>query len=244
MKAALLASVAVLFVTTSAMAADAVVATEPTPVAADTFSWTGGYIGINAGYAGGKFKHPGSLTDEVSGETLFSDSANFDADGFIGGAQIGYNWQLDNRVVLGVEADFQGSSVKGDETYDLAGVEAGIETKVEWFGTVRARLGYTPVDRLLVYATGGLAYGKVESSLSLSDGVDSVSDSYSKTKAGWTVGAGAEYALDKNWTIKGEYLYTDLGKRTLIDYTDAGLNLNLKNDVQFHTIRVGLNYKF
>ncbi|WP_420962479.1 outer membrane protein [Brucella sp. IR073] len=240
MKAVLLASVAALFAT-SAMAADAIVS-EPTPPAAavDTFSWTGGYIGLNAGYAGGKFKHPVTLTDELLGETLLSDSIDFDADGFVGGVQAGYNYQLGNGIVLGAEADFQGSTLKGDES-ELLGTTLKGETKVEWFGTVRARLGYTPVERLLVYATGGLAYGKIKSSLS--DGTDSISDS--ETKTGWTVGAGAEYALDNHWTVKGEYLYTDLGKRTLVDFTTADLyNLNVKNDVTFHTIRVGVNYKF
>lgn len=243
MKSALLASAAMLFAT-SAMAADAIVSEPTPPVAADTFSWTGGYIGINAGYAGGKFKHPYSINDEVLGETLLSDSVNFDADGFVGGLQAGYNYQLANGVVIGAEADFQGSTVKGDISERFEDISASGETKVEWFGTVRARLGYAATERLLVYGTGGLAYGKVKSSYSVSDGVDSIGDSSSKTKAGWTVGAGAEYAIDNHWTVKGEYLYTDLGKRDLVDVSAAGYNFNLENDVKFHTVRVGLNYKF
>ncbi|PYE89045.1 outer membrane protein [Phyllobacterium leguminum] len=241
MKIALLASTA-LFFATSAMAADAIVS-EPTPpaAAADTFSWTGGYIGLNAGYAGGEFKHPFSLSIE---DETFSDSVDFDADGFVGGVQAGYNYQLSNGIVLGAEADFQGSTVKGDISGDLDGLTAKGETEVEWFGTVRARLGYAATERLLVYGTGGLAYGKVKSSYSVTDGVDTVGESSSKTKAGWTVGAGAEYAIDNHWTVKGEYLYTDLGKRDLIDVSAGGSSFNLENDVQFHTVRVGLNYKF
>ncbi|CAB4324823.1 porin family protein [Brucella sp. 6810] len=239
MKSVLLASFAMLFAS-SAMAADAIVA-EPAPVAVDTFSWTGGYIGINAGYAGGKFKHPFSVAglptagmNEEGG--ALSGSLDVTSSGFVGGVQAGYNWQLDNGFVLGAEADFQGSTVKGDISAHLDDLDGNAETKVEWFGTVRARLGYTATERLLVYGTGGLAYGKVKSSLGIEDwGVSS-----SKTKAGWTVGAGAEYAINNNWTLKSEYLYTDLGKHDLINVNE----LSLKNDVKFHTVRVGLNYKF
>jgi len=226
------------------MAADAIVS-EPVPVTVDTFSWTGGYIGINAGYAGGKFKHPFSLNDELFDETLASGSVDFNASGFVGGVQVGYNWQLDNGIVLGAEADFQGSTVKGDISANVDELSAEAETKVEWFGTVRARLGYAATERFLVYGTGGLAYGKVKSSYSLSDGVDSYGESASKTKAGWTIGAGAEYAIDNNWTLKTEYLYTDLGKRNLINYTSDDLyNISLDSKVKFHTVRVGVNYKF
>lgn len=244
LKSILLASTIAVSFVSGAKAADAIVA-EPAPVAVDTFSWTGGYIGINAGYAGGKFKHPFSVYDELFDETLVSGSVNFNASGFVGGVQVGYNWQFDNRFVVGAEADFQGSTVKGDVSAHADGLSAKAETKIEWFGTVRARLGYAATERLLVYGTGGLAYGKVKSGYSLSDGVDSVGESTSKTKAGWTIGAGAEYAINNNWTLKSEYLYTDLGKRTLINYTDADLfNYNLESKVNFHTVRVGLNYKF
>ena len=244
MKSAFFAPVAMLVITSPVLAADAVVSEPVAPVAdVDTFSWTGGYIGINAGYGGGKFKHPLSAKDEALGETR-AGSLNFDADGFVGGAQAGYNWQLDNGIVVGAEADFQSSTVKGNKSYNWDPYTLKGETKVDWFGTVRARLGYVPMERLLVYGTGGLAYGKVKTSGTLSDGVDSISGSTSKTKAGWTVGAGAEYALDTNWTVKGEYLYTDLGKRKIGEYTDADLTVTQKSDVKFHTIRAGLNFKF
>nr|AHZ55733.1 L7/L12-TOmp31 fusion protein [synthetic construct] len=114
------------------------------------------------------------------------------------------------------------------------------ETKVEWFGTVRARLGYTATERLMVYGTGGLAYGKVKSAFNLGDDASALHTWSDKTKAGWTLGAGAEYAINNNWTLKSEYLYTDLGKRNLVDVD----NSFLESKVNFHTVRVGLNYKF
>lgn len=255
----ILASVALALASSAAYAADAVVYEEPVAVVVpDTFSWTGGYIGINAGYAGGKFKHPFAITQtgEIPtalrvGDTLLGGSADITASGFVGGVQAGYNYQFDNGFVLGAEADFQGSTLKGEVSGDLGipGVGGGsfeAGTKVQWWGTVRARLGYTATERLLVYGTGGLAYGKVKSyyDLDLGNGF-SDSDSHSKTRAGWTIGAGAEYAITNNWTLKSEYLYTDLGKNTVLNYPVNDIaELNLKNNVKFHTVRVGLNYKF
>ncbi|MDX8452727.1 porin family protein [Mesorhizobium sp. VK9D] len=215
MKQLLLASVLVL-ATGTAYAADVL---QEAPVAA-SFDWTGAYIGVNAGGGFGTFK----LTPNPNVGTGLSLSSG----GFLGGIQAGYNWQS-GQMVYGVEADFQGSDVKASFSGLFGPGE--IETKVDWFGTLRARLGFTPVDRFMVYGTGGLAYGHEKTT--------SGPTSLSKTKAGWTVGAGAEYAINTNWTIKSEYLYTDLGKAT---FDVGGGSIDVK--VPFHTVRVGLNYKF
>ena len=220
MKSILLATTVLVGLSGGAYAADAVVS-EPVPVAS-TFDWTGAYIGVNAGGGFGTFK----LTPNLgSGLSLSSG-------GFLGGVQAGYNWQS-GQMVYGVEADFQGSDVKASLS-GIGGPGTELETKVDWFGTLRARLGYTPVDRFMVYGTGGLAYGHEKTSISGIGGT-----SFSKTKAGWTVGGGAEYAINSNWTIKSEYLYTDLGKATF----NVGAN-SIDVKVPFHTVRVGLNYKF
>lgn len=253
---AIYASAVLVLIASSAHAADIVVQEPVAIIAPDTFSWTGGYIGVNAGYAGGKFKHPFALGIE-STPTVPDDPGNDDrffspeeytygsmdvtSSGFVGGVQAGYNWQFDNGFVLGAEADFQGSNLKGEVKFNADGLgEIKAGTKVEWFGTVRARLGYTATERLLVYGTGGLAYGKVKSYVDLGE----IGTSSSKTRAGWTIGGGAEYAITNNWTLKSEYLYTDLGKKNFYSYTDENYDINLKNDVKFHTVRVGLNYKF
>ncbi|UCA47743.1 outer membrane protein [Pseudochrobactrum sp. XF203] len=232
-KSLTLAASAALLFTGSAMAADAVVYNEPAPAVVDTFSWTGGYIGVNAGYAGGKFK-----TD--FNELLGDLSLKGNASGFIGGVQAGYNWQFDQAVV-GIETDIQGSGVKSD--FDVSvpgGTLVNLGTKVSWFGTTRVRLGYTPVDRFMVYATGGVAYGKVKTYANDYMGGSSQSD----TKVGYTVGAGAEYAITNNVTLKTEYLYTDLGKLKLDAY-DGVRDVRIgEAKSQFHTVRVGLNYKF
>ena len=232
MKSILLATALVL-TTGTAFAADAVVYNEPAPAVVDTFSWTGGYIGLNAGYAGGKFK-----TDFY--EDVFTDlSLRGNASGFVGGVQAGYNWQFDQAIV-GIETDFQGSSLKSDFSVSDSTNGISLGTKVSWFGTTRLRLGYTPVDRFMVYATGGVAYGKVKTYADFGGNYSSQSD----TKVGYTVGAGAEYAITNNVTLKTEYLYTDLGKLKLDAY-DGVRDVRIgEAKSQFHTVRVGVNYKF
>ncbi|MDR0254107.1 MAG: porin family protein [Brucellaceae bacterium] len=213
---------ALLLSSTSAFAADAIVYNEPAPVVADTFSWTGGYIGLNAGYAGGQNKL--NVYDGLSAK----DNSN----GFLGGIQAGYNWQFDQTIV-GIETDFQGAGLKSKAELSFNGQSEAAEAKINWFGTTRVRLGYTPVDRFMVYATGGVAYGKIKAS--------AYDFSQSDTKVGYTVGAGAEYALTNNVTLKTEYLYTDLGKLKLDDVNGERFG---EVKAPFHTVRVGVNYKF
>jgi len=257
----LFVSAALSLVASSVYAADAVAVEDVAAIAPTTFSWTGGYVGINAGYAGGKFKNDisGYLVPIPDGARLIRPTGlagiwDLTANGFVGGVQAGYNWQLSNGFVLGAEADFQGSTLKSKETgsegNNFFTANSEFTTKVQWWSTVRARLGYTPVERLLVYGTGGLAYGKIKTSYNynfeyLDDDISSnPSFSTSKTRAGWTVGAGAEYAITSNWTLKSEYLYTDLGTAKMSALMRPFGEGDINSEVKFHTVRVGLNYKF
>ncbi|MBB6262257.1 outer membrane immunogenic protein [Paenochrobactrum gallinarii] len=214
----------------SAYAADAIIYSEPAPIIKiNTFSWEGAYIGVNAGYGFGKTKE----TYTVGG------TGHLKPRGFVGGIQAGYNWQLD-QVVAGIEADFQGSSMKKSAPYyNVFDSELGYtEAKVQWFGTLRGRLGANIAERTMLYGTAGLAYGKVKY-----DTYNNVTDkhaNHSKTRAGWTVGAGIEHAFTDKVSFKTEYLYTDLGKITL--HNDPAEVAKIKTN--FHTVRVGLNYKF
>lgn len=164
------------------------------------FTWTGFYLGANAGYGWG-----------TAGWSP-------DIDGFIGGLQAGYNWQGASPFVIGVETDIQYSDVS-----------SGVYT-LDYFGTLRARLGYA-FDQILVYGTGGFAYG--------SGTYETWGLSNSKNQTGWTIGGGAEYAINNNWSLKGEYLYVDLGDATYqtIDGPRAvGVSTNV--------LRAGVNYRF
>jgi len=218
------------------------------------FTWTGLYLGASVGYGWGEVGKSGDWANYLNyyytGYDAVASTGALKPEGWFGGAQVGYNFQFDNNVVLGVEADVFFADKKDDSAYYAfdAGVGTGLQSygavdaKLEAFGTVRARVGYA-MDRLLPYLTGGLAWGQVKVSEQWQDYnngalVGTGSYSTSDTQWGWTVGAGAEYAFADNWTVKAEYLYSDLGS---VDYdSDAGTDL----DVISQTVKVGVNYKF
>ncbi|MFS8037304.1 outer membrane protein [Xanthobacter sp. AM11] len=201
----------------AAMAATPVLAADlgraPAPAvkapAAPVFSWTGFYIGGNAGYGWGSGQ-----------DGLGQTGTGVDPSGWFAGGQLGYNYQFANNVVAGIEADLQGG--------DITAGTAGLSSTLDVFGTVRGRLGYA-VGPVLPYVTGGFAWGN--------NSIDYLGLSQSNTHTGWTVGAGIEYALTNHWTVKTEYLYTDLGAKSYDNIgTDAGVNA--------HTAKIGVNYKF
>lgn len=228
---------------------------EPAPVAApapEGFNWTGFYIGVHGGIGGGPVKDTIGY-GFFDGDEYFpaGTAATLDTNSFggFGGAQVGYNYEFDNKIVVGAVADIAFANIKSKTDIGIPEIpaSAGIDTTVDWFGTIRARVGYA-VDNFLIYGTGGAAYGKVKTSINASLFGDPVLDySSSSTKWGWTAGAGFEYALSKNVTLGTEYLYVDLGKSTFLDPTFIGFDdvgITGKSDVAFHTIKATLNYKF
>jgi outer membrane immunogenic protein len=240
MKKLLISSIAALgLLGTPAFAADMAVKAPP-PAPAPVFSWTGFYVGGNIGASFGRAKSdfkgaPVSVTLTPPGGTPFSVPGFSHSDdivepsGFIGGGQIGYNWQLSPIWVAGLEADFQGADEKagatfttafpnlppgpGDETVVAAAITQ-YDAKIDWFGTVRGRIGYLFGDgTVMTYVTGGLAYGKVdlEATSTVSGTVALVPFSithvngHSQVNTGWTVGSGTEgKLLIPGWTYKIE----------------------------------------
>jgi outer membrane immunogenic protein len=218
------------------------------------YSWTGFYLGANAGVSAGTFN-----TSDQFGLFGSGDQSRASSKGFSGGGQLGYNYQLPgSNVVLGIEADFQGSTLQGSYDNTQVGGGAGWQdgSKVDWWGTARGRIGYA-FGSFLPYATGGLAYGNVGTNGSCSVGpglfsCDQSQGSVSGTHVGWTAGAGVEYAITRNLTFKAEYLYTDLGsvdfQNYFLDSTFGGPLASPGDDMRtkttFSTLRVGVNYKF
>lgn len=232
-------------------------------IAAPIYNWTGFYIGGNVGYSWGRSRDTSTLTNGA-GTVLFTSVDRANMDGVIGGGQIGYNWQTQNWV-WGLEADIQGSDQKGNRnficpigvctpTFGVLAVFPGpavpvnLDQKLEWFGTVRGRVGGLVTPTVLLYATGGLAYGQVRTSETI--GAAAFGFSSRDTRVGYTVGAGIEGVIGGNWTAKLEYLWVDLGTTsgsylTTIPALGGGfLSSNYSSRITDNIVRVGLNYKF
>lgn len=189
------------------------------------FSWNGFYVGINAGYGWGRSQWTNAGTGASTG--------SFNADGALVGGTAGYNLQM-GSFVFGAETDIGWSGMKGTSTAAICGTQC--ETSNQWLGTLRGRLGYA-MDRVMPYATVGLAYGGLEGSRA------AATPGFSTTVIGWTAGGGLEYAFASgNWSAKLEYLYVDFGSATC----DAVCSGTTAFDVDFHShaLRAGLNYKF
>jgi outer membrane immunogenic protein len=186
------------------------------PVAAPV--WNGPYVGINGGYAWG------GNSDLIVG----ANSSSFAPSGAFGGGQIGYNWQgiVHPHLVLGIEADIQGADITGSTT--LSGHTA--EVDLNWFGTVRGRVGYA-VGAALIYGTGGFAYGDAHDKL-ISGGATVEHHSTS----GYAAGGGIEYAFNPAWSGKVEYQYINL------DAVQPPAPVAVRFDNTFDTVRLGLNY--
>ncbi|MFG1429870.1 outer membrane beta-barrel protein [Xanthobacter sp. V2C-8] len=214
-----------------------------------TFSWTGAYAGANAGYGGGDVSSDSLLFSANSLTTLSTfKGATANASGFVAGGQAGFNYQLPNRFVLGAEADLQWSGIAArdqQQAFSPPGAMRSASADLNYFGTVRARLGYA-MDRFMPYVTGGVAYGRAgfgHTARDLTGGFSAYSSS--ALRWGWAAGAGAEAALTDHWTMRAEYLYVDLGSPEEAHFDPAAdLAALTAADLRFQTLRAGVNYKF
>jgi outer membrane immunogenic protein len=241
----------------------------PAPVPTCDFSWTGFYLGANVGYGWGNADTRfDPLPDPVTFFDLEPQTHDAEPDGVIGGGQIGFNWELSKWFIIGAEADFQGSDIDGSRTTSpVADITGGIpvtETfsaistheRIDWFGTFRGKIGFSPWCRLLVYGTGGLAYANVHyrgDDFFVFTGGTGFTEPASRnsTEVGWTAGGGLEYALTRHWSIKAEYLYYDLGDHgaTGNEFTLTGapappFGIHYNWETTGNIVRGGINYKF
>ena len=241
------------------VAAPAIAADAPLPYRSpatytSVSNWTGPYAGFSIGYLSGTVVE----TPEAVAPDIFLDRLN--PKGFVGGVQLGYNVRLGRSGMAGLETDFQLASITGSRSIDWCpgctaygiSVTETQRVKVPWFGTTRLRVGFLPWDKLLVYATGGVAYGKVNatSTTDVAYNFDWFSYQYqsrattSRFAVGWTAGVGAEWAFAQNWRAKAEYLYMDLGV-TEARYADTfGYAYASSVRAQNHLLRFGVNYAF
>jgi len=241
------------------------------------YNWTGFYLGANVGVgvARDRTTTPFNTFATATGTpSTLSAAETFTLAplGAIGGGQVGYNWQMAPAWVLGLETDFQGSGQKDSACMACVfispspgGSSGALGTTytqaIDWFGTLRGRLGWTQ-GPVLVYATGGLAYGHIKTdevvnTIPFLTGVTTAA-SFSQTKIGWTAGAGVEGRLFGNWTAKAEYLYMDLGSvsgnvvapQLVIPINVNPANINISENRGFnsaihdHIFRLGVNYRF
>jgi outer membrane immunogenic protein len=235
------------------------------PPPASVWSWTGLYIGANAGWIGSSsntITNTGTDTGTGGlgtflGAGKIPGSIGISHSGFIGGGQIGYNWQWTPNWVVGLEADFDGLAdpsstviVAFPGSAAFVPFQTGYSRALDTLGTVRGRVGYLSSPNLLWYATGGLAYGdpKLQTAFACATCASPASTSIltSGTQTGWTVGAGVEWRFASSWSVKLEYLYVDLGSRSnTVTYTNGPTSsMTSTFSERDNIVRAGLNYKF
>ena len=158
--------------------------------------------------------------------------------GFLGGGQVGVNYQI-GQFVLGVEGDFSWSGIKGGTTLvrPRAASGAHLQHRCDWTSTLTGRVGIA-FDRWLVYGKGGVAWANDKFSTDVYTFPGSVD--LTDTRIGWTAGAGVEYAFAPSWSAKLEYNYMDFGDKT-VSFTPATA---VSIDQQIHAVKLGINYKF
>lgn len=212
--------------------------------------WTGFHAGGNVG--SGLARNPSGLDTFAGAVQIGADRFHLAPEGYLAGLQAGYDWQRSN-VVLGVEADVQGTTFKDDRTCVFscdATRFARLQQKLPWFATARARIGYA-AGPALFYATGGLAYGSVDTAATQLVAGTTAAAEFKHSQVGWTLGGGIETPLTllpgwnlAGWTTKTEYLYVDLGRVTDSFINPAGLTFPLHSDVRSHLFRTGFSYRF
>ena len=233
--------------------APAVIAgSSPPPVAAPLFTWTGPYVGAQIGYAWGE--HSGDLAFATPGGLVATEGFTGAAQGVIGGAHAGYNYQVD-QWVLGFEGAVDGANLNKHPLVTYADplgtgfgatadgvVQSGIQ------GSIRGRAGYA-FDRLLIYGTAGVAFGDFKSALNFAGldatGVFYAADSRSSLRVGWTVGAGVQYAVNNNWSVDCEYRYSDFGHlQNSPEFPFPELSYDASRHLNQNQVQVGFSYKF
>jgi outer membrane immunogenic protein len=252
MKKLLFASVAGVALVAGAPAHAADLRTRPTydpppPVVAPVpiFTWTGCYIGGHVGGGWGRktfSDNPDSAEFAVASGGSTPESITNDVSGFLGGGQVGCNYQFSPNWLVGVEGSFSGADINGD-VVDPFNTGKTFHAKTDWLASVTGRVGWT-WNRWMVYGKGGIAWAHDHFS------ANDVSDNFSllpvtETRTGWTVGAGIEWAFLPNWSAFVEYDFYDFGTRTeAFAWSPSSTNPTIDIKQQVQTAKIGINYLF
>ena len=232
MKRILTAAAAVLAISGQARAADLPAPTLP-PALPAVYNWNGVYVGVDAGWGDGN----SNWTDGTLGET-----GRFPISGSVVGGTVGANYQT-GAYVFGIEGDLDWTNLRGGSSFscgaiaDLVPPPTDCHTQSKWLGTVRGRVGYA-VNSVLIYGTGGAAFGNIQTGLIPPSTFDS------STEVGWTIGAGIEVGFASNWTVKVEYLFVDLPDATCTTVANCGGAVGSTVSFNENIVRAGINFKF
>lgn len=241
----LLAGASLIALTLQVAAADM----PPAPVAEEAIvepgDWSGFYAGLNVGYAWQA--SDGGIEVTIDGVPYTDPLDDLEAEGFFGGAQAGFNHQIDS-FVLGIEADIQAADISDDVEGFGNGAEIdeySASIDLNWFGTLRGRVGVA-FENTLLYATGGLAFGGVDFEFSSEDDAGNLTDiSSDDIEVGFVVGGGVEHKFSESWSVKAEYQYIDFGEIEASGFeAGTGDPVSAELDLSLHTARIGLNYHF
>lgn len=274
--------IAIFGIALAALIGRPVFAAAPTPM---PYSWTGFYtgIGFGAGWSGQAVNF--SPNDPAAalllgggflgGEQPVAGGYRVSQSGAVGGFAAGYSWLAGSNWLWGLETDFSFSGMSGRATGPASFVQnpstqsTAAAQSTDWYGTVRARAGWLATPNLLLFGTGGFAYGRTNASATYTDSginfgasvhalssflctsdITCFAGSTSAVRTGWTAGGGVEWLLDRHWSAKIEYQFVDLGTQTvrvtaLVPVTgDPTSSFNAAIRDQFNVVRVGLNYRF
>lgn len=209
--------------------------------------WTGFYVGVDTGYGWGS-----DTVSATGAEATFASrwgipsSYSPEPSGWLVGGHAGYTYSF-GFLAAGIETDIAWARLRGSTTWDdhIVGIPAAssitVTDELDWLGTTRLRLGVSPVGSLLIYGTGGVAYGGVTTTGHLRFPPNEINATHSSTEIGWAAGAGVEYALGAGWSVRAEWLHYDLGE---VAWRPAAFADDVKTQAAGNLVRGGVSYRF
>lgn len=226
-----------------ASAADLPSMKAPPAYAPPPWTWTGWHVGVSGAYGGGNAYTNSNIWAFGARGAAFSIDRSVGTSGFLVGVQSGFTWQLPNNYVVGYESEFNYADVRSQNAWNGWGFGGGAgRVGIQWFGAERLRFGYA-FGRFLPFVTGGVSYARFRNDGGAFFGGFALPSNASRWHAGWTVGAGVEYAMWDKLSIKAEYLFSQIAGPSRASFAPGFFNSYRVRDFDTHIVRVGLNYQ-